>query len=342
MYRSTAISTVIFLILLRLAIGWHFLFEGVNKLQTTFAGETTTSRPFSSGGFFREANGPLGPVFRSAIGDPDREALSLLTVQPRQEGDDPAGDKPQARMPRGLNQQWMSWVEAFEKHYGLDAKQRNEVTVKFQQQAARVVTWLEDETVGPTTKEIKKSYPTGDVTLKLSTAERIREYRAKLDEIRDMLAGKNWAFGKDVSGANLRKAKAEAAELRTGLLKDIDQYTTDLKTSVETVLTPEQKEMGPVSAPEPIRTLYWIDLVTRYGLTAMGLCLMVGFLTRTNCWLAAGFLLTTYLCTPAFPWLPAAPQSEGNYVFVNKNLIEMLALCVLATTASDTGSGWTA
>src|SRR4051794_39869650 len=127
MYRSTAISTVIFLILLRLAIGWHFLYEGMNKLQSTYVGETTTSRPFSSGGFFCEATGPMGPVFRSAIGDPDQEALSLLTVQPRKEGEDPANDKPHTRLPKGLQQQWSSWVQAFENRYGLDARQREEV-----------------------------------------------------------------------------------------------------------------------------------------------------------------------------------------------------------------------
>ena len=33
------------------------------------------------------------------------------------------------------------------------------------------------------------------------------------------------------------------------------------------------------------------------------------------------------------PWWPTPPQ-EGNYLFVNKNLIEMLALLVLATTRS--------
>src|SRR5262249_32164488 len=52
---------------------------------------------------------------------------------------------------------------------------------------------------------------------------------------------------------------------------------------------------------------------------------------RINCVLGGLFLLCTYLAMPAFPWLPAPPQNEGNYVFINKNVIEMLALFVLAT-----------
>ena len=37
---------------------------------------------------------------------------------------------------------------------------------------------------------------------------------------------------------------------------------------------------------------------------------------------------------PPFPWLPTAPNNEGYYLFVNKNVIECLALLALATTAS--------
>ncbi len=40
----------------------------------------------------------------------------------------------------------------------------------------------------------------------------------------------------------------------------------------------------------------------------------------------------TYLTIPPWPWLPTPPMSEGSYLFVNKNVVEMLALCVLATT----------
>jgi hypothetical protein len=47
-----------------------------------------------------------------------------------------------------------------------------------------------------------------------------------------------------------------------------------------------------------------------------------------------GFLAMTYLTIPPFPWLPVPPLNEGNYVFVNKNLVEMFAMMVLITTNS--------
>ena len=55
-------KTMFFLILLRLAIGWHFFFEGYHKIHSDEIGPTETSKPFSSEMYFREATGPLGPL----------------------------------------------------------------------------------------------------------------------------------------------------------------------------------------------------------------------------------------------------------------------------------------
>src|SRR5207244_8789629 len=79
-------STAILLILLRLTIGWHFLYEGLQKVHSHHVGETTSSRPFSSGGYFREAPGPLGAAYRYGVGDADDEALGKLTPLPVPEG----------------------------------------------------------------------------------------------------------------------------------------------------------------------------------------------------------------------------------------------------------------
>src|SRR4051812_39985931 len=110
-------STVVFLVILRLAIGWHFLFEGLHKVHSASVGETATSRPFSSAGFFREAQGPLSPVFRSAVGDPDDEALGRLVVRPLPEGD--TDDRPHKRMPPLLQKEWHGYADRFTAHHGL-------------------------------------------------------------------------------------------------------------------------------------------------------------------------------------------------------------------------------
>ena len=58
--------TALFLILLRLTIGWHFFAEGFHKLEGYWRGPTETvvgkSRPFTSAGYFREGTGPLAKL----------------------------------------------------------------------------------------------------------------------------------------------------------------------------------------------------------------------------------------------------------------------------------------
>ena len=83
-------STAILLVLLRLSVGWHFLYEGLHKWHTIQVGETVTNRPFSSAGYFREAPGPLGKYFRQQLGgDPDEQLLADLTPLPVPAGQDP-------------------------------------------------------------------------------------------------------------------------------------------------------------------------------------------------------------------------------------------------------------
>src|SRR5260370_36528407 len=72
--------TRVFLVLLRLAIGWHFLVEGYEKYESVSKGPTTTNRPFTSTGFLRQSSGRFGPFFRKQVGDPDLDAIDRIRV----------------------------------------------------------------------------------------------------------------------------------------------------------------------------------------------------------------------------------------------------------------------
>jgi uncharacterized membrane protein YphA (DoxX/SURF4 family) len=148
------------------------------------------------------------------------------------------------------------------------------------------------------------------------------------------------SMGSDAESRRLQEAKSDAVRLRMGLLNDLDEYTQELRKALEKLPTDAQKkaaeDKGKPPQPEPPANdkQKWIDLATMYGLAILGACLIVGLFSRTACLLSAAFLLMTYLTFPPFPWLPSPPNNEGYYLFVNKNLIEMLALLALATTAS--------
>jgi uncharacterized membrane protein YphA (DoxX/SURF4 family) len=347
-----SIVTAVFLVTLRLVIGWHFLFEGVHKLHTTWIGPTETNRPFSSAGYFREAPGPLAKFFRQQIGDPDDLALARLTVEPIPEGQDPATYPPHKRMPPALKQDWEEAVRRFSEHYQLSEEQKKYLQGKLEQAADNIVLWMTRTTIDNNTREVEKTYPSGKVNVKVPVAQRIAEYRAAVQELRTTLDKKLFAFGHDVEGKRLPAAKADIARLRAGLISELDE-TADLTRALNDVFFEEGRSaagatVGPAGAvlaynkvplkevpPAPDKGwLGWIDWLTEWGLTVMGACLIVGLFTRLNCVLAAGFLLMTYFCAPPFPWLPVPPNSEGFYAYINKNVVEMVALVVLATTHS--------
>src|SRR5437588_3175223 len=141
-----SLATAIMLVALRLTIGWHFLFEGVHKVHSTWVGPTETNRPFSSAGYFREAPGPLARFFRQQIGDADDIALARLTVEPLPQGQDPVVYPPHNRIPPALRQDWEDLLNRFADHYQLTVDQRAEANGKLRQAEDNVVLWLTNVT----------------------------------------------------------------------------------------------------------------------------------------------------------------------------------------------------
>ena len=74
-------------------------------------------------------------------------------------------------------------------------------------------------------------------------------------------------------------------------------------------------------------------------LTAAGACLIIGLGTRIAALACAGFLILTYLTHPPFPWIANPPGTEGNPVFINKNMIEAIALLLIASVPSGSWLG---
>jgi len=85
--------------------------------------------------------------------------------------------------------------------------------------------------------------------------------------------------------------------------------------------------------------LDWADFVTMWGLTLVGLFLILGLLTRLSSLAGIGFILLFYLCNPPFVGYFYAIPSEGSYLIVNKNLVELSALVVVLLTPSGRFAG---
>jgi thiosulfate dehydrogenase [quinone] large subunit len=76
-------------------------------------------------------------------------------------------------------------------------------------------------------------------------------------------------------------------------------------------------------------TVNVIDQLNIWGLILIGLGLILGLFSRPACIFGILLLATYYLSHPPFTSLKYAVPSEGSYLIVNKNLVELIALAVL-------------
>jgi len=337
--REYTFWLIAFLVLLRLAIGWHFFVEGVKKVESIRTGKTVTNTPFSSAAYLRGASGPLADVFRWMGGDPDREALARLDVSvPAEQA---AGRQSYKDLiPEALKNHYEDYHRRLVAHLELtdvtmkEGKGQKELSeAKLDQAKEKAVRWMlgldPEDTI-----EIEVRLATGPVKIKRTPPQRIEEYRERLKALRDMEERQMPTFQKPVRQEYYRELRSEVTRLRTEILRDLD---TILTTRLDEALTDKQVEplkFNPVPAPETPLMLRWTDRIVSWGLLIVGGCLLLGLCTRFACVAGALFLLSFYLAQPALLGVPDIPRAEGFYFIINKNVIEMLALLALAATPS--------
>ena len=113
--------------------------------------------------------------------------------------------------------------------------------------------------------------------------------------------------------------------------------------SHDDTLVKERQARGlPTSSWNPLQ---WdrekqIDFAVTFGLTAIGLCLMLGLCTPLAALGGACFMCFVVLTQSAFPgFYPPDPHVVGHSLLVNKDFIEMLALLVIAATRAGRWGG---
>lgn len=80
--------------------------------------------------------------------------------------------------------------------------------------------------------------------------------------------------------------------------------------------------------------LDWVNFLNIWGLTLIGAFLILGLLTRYAAIGGACMVLLYYLANPPFIGYFSSQATEGSYLLVNKNLVEIGALFVIAVTYS--------
>jgi len=261
----------------------------------------------------RNASGPFAPYFRGMLPDPN--GLALLD-------------------PERLKNSWAETATGIGRHYGFDEEQKSKVGKLLADSELWADYWF-------------NSY----------------ENREKRDKYYHDLA-KVMKVERDSNALSFERERANEARValnvdRRTLTAPLIERGEELKAAIIGLATPEQKEAAraryefsafrsilPASAAAsydvwldrkaeyhpPATFLDTANMMTMYGLILMGACLILGFLTPFAAVCAAVFLGMLYLSMPPLPGLPTPPQLEGHYWIVSKNLIEMIACLVIATT----------
>jgi uncharacterized membrane protein YphA (DoxX/SURF4 family) len=149
---------------------------------------------------------------------------------------------------------------------------------------------------------------------------------------------------KDTSESGKLEIEAQKKALESQMQAELKGQSEALRAQAGASLLGEDRTKGYVPAKSDERWLLvvpkswtlidFIDWSTRWFLLVVGCLLLIGLFTRLSCFSAVIFLLLTILTQPSLPWIPAAPNNEGNYLVINKNVIEMVALLALMCTRS--------
>jgi len=88
-----------------------------------------------------------------------------------------------------------------------------------------------------------------------------------------------------------------------------------------------------IAANPPVLKI--VDFLNVWGLVLIGLALILGCCARVATIAGMALLLLYYLANPPFVGMDFGLVTEGNYLIVDKNLIELIALLVLALSPSS-------
>lgn len=207
-----------------------------------------------------------------------------------------------------VKESWSAELRRVGDHFAFDPEQQGQAAKELVEREKVAAAWFDD----PENREKIKKYLDD---LDASAREAARPGKMSFEEER--LADVRKSLEKD----------------RRALIAPIDSWSKALRDSWVGLAKPEQRASAGEYAPA-LTDVKRADYATMIGLSACGLLLILGLFTPVAALGGATFLMLFYLSMPPFPGLPEPANSEGHYVFVNKNLIEFIACLALAATPS--------
>jgi len=284
--------TIFFMVLLRVAIGWHFAYEGVYKLLED---------DWRATAYLQQSYGPLRPYYLKFVDD--NEGLGRLTHE---------------RAEQRLDARYAVLAE----HYEMTEEQRKQVE-----------SFIEMKKVGNSNNPDDRVYLDA-IFADADFNKQLADYKKFLEEIH--AREQSW-FGPPYNNERLLFDYGKMAQAREALLARVQAPQKAMEEYVLKLLTPEQMTQGP--PPNEKSQTAFSDFSNKWALTLVGVCLMLGLFTRLAALGGVGLLCMYYFAMPPWPGLPESPMAEGHYWIVNKNLIEAIALMMIATSGVGRWAG---
>jgi uncharacterized membrane protein YphA (DoxX/SURF4 family) len=302
---SYPLLAIVFLVALRLAIGWYF-FDSATKKHS--------DPSFTSTNFLARAQGPFADSFKSGL--PDFHGWDNIIDTPRNDASaEPAAEDENKKAEPGAIAKWEeNTIEDWERdqqtianHYGFDDDQNKQADGIFTYHEGRLKNHLH------------------------SSRNDIAAFRHELFLIEQR---SEHSSAEDVPFVQSRLAKknAEVAAASTAVKIGSELIEDDFHRELIGLATDKQKEdTSEVAIGDSSSKTF--DQFLIYSQFVIGICLLVGLFTRLAALGAGAFLFLVLLTQP--PWIVgySIPLGSGN------QLVMMLASFVLVGTAAGRWAG---
>jgi uncharacterized membrane protein YphA (DoxX/SURF4 family) len=341
--RQLGAFAVLALVLLRLATGWHFYREGSAKFVVDPRGQRVAV-DFSADGFLRQAKGPATDFTRSFLpGEHDWGrllAVARQTVPPTEAAAQAAAQ----------------WQYEYDQRRAQAARANEPVPVEFPP-SAPYLRWAErivadwEETLRkveaiPGVTDAERAAASAALNNRkqqladylAGESEAIAEYQHelwRLENLRNSPAAQGTPFVEEQVAAKTAQA-GQTPSAWVARVRGLDEeYYNDLR---KILASEEREELSARAAVDEAlatterRNLNIANQVVAILIVSVGICLMIGLLTRLAAVAGALFLLAVMATQP--PWV-----AEATTTYVYYQAVELAGLLVLAGTGAGRWAG---
>ncbi len=329
------------LVLLRLAIGWHFFQEGTQKFVYDEA-EGRFQVVFTAEGFMRQATGPFVGLFHAQV--PDIHGWPKLLAVARENKPPTADDEAEPAR----------WQAEYQARRDAAAKNKQPAPLEFSplapyhDWAQRIVDdWrnvLAKVTAIPGLSDDQRWAAAGAFIARqqqladylAAESDAIADYQHELWRLQQMRTAPE-SQGLPYEEERIAAKTAETRAMPLPWLAQVQEFQAGYDRDLRDVLTAEQKDnSATVAALDDALTsgrerwIHFVNVAVTVLTLSVGACLLVGLLTRIAAVAGAGFLLAIIATQP--PWVAGA---EPTYY----QCVELAGLLVLAATGAGRWAG---